>query len=94
LNRKHLAHLNPIIEIEEQFDSNVLAAGPSTSFNLQSENSSSNTNSQQPCILPTPKCPKHSRQLKLFGSTGGNKLSEVEKSLIDKSLIKMISVDY
>ncbi|KAL4090646.1 hypothetical protein QTP88_025440 [Uroleucon formosanum] len=91
LKRRHPAHLNPIIETEEQLDSDVLSAGPSTSSNLQSEHSGSNTSSQQPCTSPIPKL---SRQLKLFGSTRGNELSEVEKSSIDKSLIKMISVDY
>jgi hypothetical protein len=91
LKRKHLAHLNPLIETEQQLDSDVLSAGPSTSSNLQLEHSGSNTSSQQPCTSPIP---KRSRQLKLFGSIRGNELSEVEKGSIDKSLIKMISVDY
>lgn len=72
LKRKHPAHLNPIIETEEQLDSDLLAAGPSTYSNLQSGHSSSNTSSQQPYISPIPKRP---RQLKLFGSTRGNELS-------------------
>jgi len=71
LKRRHPAHLNPIIETEEQLDSDVVSvsAGPSTSSNLQSEHSGSNTSSQQPCTSPIP---KRSRQLKLFGSTRGN----------------------
>jgi hypothetical protein len=91
LKKKHLAHLNPIIETEEQLDSDVLSVGPSISSNLQSEHSGSNTSSQHPCTSPIP---KRSRQLKFFGSIRGNELSEVEKSSIDKSLIKMISVNY
>lgn len=91
MKRKHPAHLNPIIETEEQLDSDLLAAGPSTSSNSLSGHSSSTTSIHQSCISPIPKRP---RQLKLFGSTRGNELSEVEKSSIDKSLIKMISVDY
>lgn len=69
LKRRHPAHLNPIIETEEQIDSDVLSAGPSTSSNLQSEHSGSNTSLQQPCTSPIP---KRSRKLKLFGSTRGN----------------------
>lgn len=91
MKRKHPAHLNPIIETDEHLDSDLLAAGPSTSSNLESGHSNSNISSQQPCISPIP---KRTRQLKLFGSTRGNELSEEEKSSIDKSLIKMITVDY
>lgn len=65
-----------------------LSAEPSTSF---SNNSNNIQQTEQPCFLPAP---KRSRQLKLYGSTEGNELTEEIKTSIDKSLIKMIVTDY
>lgn len=64
-----------------------LSAGPSTSFS----NNSNNIQQTEPCFLSAP---RRCRQLKLYGSTEGNNLTDEVKNSIDESLIKMIVTDY
>lgn len=80
-------YLNPTLEIDENLESG-LSAGPSNAL------SESSNISNQPRSSGSSPISKRSRQLKLYGSTRGNELTEDEKISIDKSLIKMIVNDY
>ncbi|KAE9528899.1 hypothetical protein AGLY_012474 [Aphis glycines] len=86
LKRIHPAHITPVLNNEEELDLN-LSAGPSTSFS----NNSNNIQQTEPSF---PSAPKRCRQLKLYGSTEGNNLTNEVKNSIDESLIKMIVTDY
>lgn len=86
LKRIHPAHITPVLNNEEELDLN-LSTGPSTSF----FNNSNNIQQTEPCFLSAP---KRCRQLKLYGSTEGNNLTDEVKNSIDESLIKMIVSDY
>jgi len=80
-------YLNPTLEIDDNLDSRILA-GP---FHVLSK--SSNINNQPRSSGSSP-IPKRSHQLKLYGSTRGNELTDDEKMSMDKSLIEMIVNDY
>ncbi|XP_060836462.1 E3 SUMO-protein ligase ZBED1-like [Rhopalosiphum padi] len=86
LKRIHPAHITPVLNNEEELDLN-LSARPSTSFS----NNSNNIQQTEPCF---PFAPKRCRQLKLYGSTEGNNLTDEVKNSIDESFIKMIVTDY
>ncbi|KAL4141795.1 hypothetical protein QTP88_004363 [Uroleucon formosanum] len=94
LKRIHPTKLNPITHNEDDPDNQLIQTtentfSPSTSAissNLSSEHLISSQFSEPPSKRP--------RQLKLFGSTKVNELSDSEIKAIDKSLIKMIVADY
>lgn len=94
LNRIHPTKLNPITHNEVDPDNQLIQTtenifSPSTSAissNLSSEHLISSQFSEPPSKRP--------RQLKLFGSTKVNELSDSEIKAINKSLIKMIVADY
>ncbi|KAL4119491.1 hypothetical protein QTP88_012298 [Uroleucon formosanum] len=85
LKRIHPAHITPVLNNEEELDLNL--SNPSTSFS----NNSNNIQQTEPCFLSAP---KRCRQLKLYGSTEGNNLTDEVKNSIDESLIKTIVTDY
>ncbi|XP_025418959.1 zinc finger BED domain-containing protein 4-like, partial [Sipha flava] len=85
LKRIHPAHITLVLNNEEELDLN-LSAGPSTF-----SNNSNNIQQTEPCF---PSAPKRCRQLKLYGLTEGNNLTDEVKNSIDESLIKMIVTDY
>lgn len=94
LKRIHPTKLNLITHYEDDPDNQLIQTteniiSPSTSAissNLSSEHLISLQFSEPP--------PKRPRQLKLFGSTKVNELSDSVIKTINKSLIKMIVADY
>ncbi|KAL4148222.1 hypothetical protein QTP88_002504 [Uroleucon formosanum] len=94
LKRIHSTKLNPITHNEDDPDNQLIQTtentfSPSTSAissNLSSEHLISSQFSEPPSKQP--------RQLKLFGSTKVNELSDSEIKAIDKSLIKMTFANY
>ncbi|XP_060874403.1 E3 SUMO-protein ligase ZBED1-like [Metopolophium dirhodum] len=90
LKRKHPTALNVTLTNEDDPDSEVQNVQTLASTSTSIAFPTSSITSEQNCIPPA----KRQRQLKLFGSTKKNQLSDTENKSIDKALIKMIIADY
>jgi len=94
LKRIHPTKLNPITHNEDDPDNQLIQTTENT-FSSSTSAISSNLSSQHLISSQFSEPPsKRPRQLKLFGSTKVNELSDSEIKAINKSLIKMIVADY